>query len=99
MRAIHIVHLDKARPAVILTREAVLPVLRSVTVAPITTRIRGLSVEVAVGTANGLDEAAVINCDQIITVNDDVVGRHVGYLLPAQESELSRAIIAAFDLE
>ena len=40
MRPIHVVHLDKARPAVVLTRELVRPHLRSVTVAPITSAIR-----------------------------------------------------------
>jgi mRNA interferase MazF len=41
MRAIHLVRLDTVRPALILTREVALPVLRSVTVAPITSTIRG----------------------------------------------------------
>ncbi|MFY9826671.1 MAG: type II toxin-antitoxin system PemK/MazF family toxin, partial [Thermoanaerobaculia bacterium] len=43
MRAIHVAQLDKARPVLILTRELVRPHLRTVTVAPITTTIRGLS--------------------------------------------------------
>ncbi len=34
MRAIHIAHLDKARPVLILTRELVRPHLATVTIAP-----------------------------------------------------------------
>ena len=37
MRDIHLAHLDKARPVVVLTREPVRAAMRRVTVAPITT--------------------------------------------------------------
>jgi hypothetical protein len=53
MRAIHIASLDKPRPVVVLTRDVARPVLTNVTVAPISTRIRGLAVEVRVGVRNG----------------------------------------------
>ncbi len=42
----------------VLTRELVRPHLARVTVAPITTNVRGLSTEVPVGPANGLDTKA-----------------------------------------
>jgi len=54
MRPIYIARLDKARPVLILTRELVRPHMSAVTIAPITTTIRGLSTEVAVNRANGL---------------------------------------------
>ena len=98
MRPIHVAHLDKSRPVVILTREVVRPHLARVTVAPITTTIRGLSTEVSVGRANGLDRDSVVSCDNIVTVPTSTVGRCVGHLLPTQETELAQAIRAAFDL-
>ncbi|MGH3980893.1 MAG: type II toxin-antitoxin system PemK/MazF family toxin [Pseudonocardiaceae bacterium] len=98
MRPIHVAQLDKARPVLILTRELVRPHLTRVTVAPITSTIRRLSTEVPVGPANGLDQASVVNCDNIVTVLISTLGRHIGYLLPAQEAELAEAIRAAFDL-
>jgi mRNA interferase MazF len=70
-----------------------------VTVAPITTTIRGLSTEVAVGRANGLVQPSVISCDDIVTVPKILLGKQIGYLLPAQEATLSAAIHAAFDLD
>ncbi len=99
MRPIHIAHLDKARPVLILTRELVRPHLRTVTVAPITTTVRGLSSEVSVDAANGLAEPSVVSCDNVTTVPADAVGEQIGILLNSQEPALSDAIMAAFDLE
>jgi len=99
VRPIHSATLDKARPVVVLTRELVRPHLARVTVAPITTTVRGLSTEVPVGPANGLDHACVVSCDNIATVPKSALGPQVGYLLPAQESALTAAIHAAFDLD
>lgn len=99
MRPIHFAHLDKTRPVLVLTRELVRPHLRQVTIAPITTTIRGLSTEVTVGTRNGLAQSCVVSCDNITTIPAEAIGRHVGYLLPDQEIVLSQAIRAAFDLD
>jgi len=98
MRPIHVAQLDKARPVLVLTRELVRPHLSRVTVAPITTTIRGLSTELAVGRENGLDRPSVVNCDNIVTVPKDTLGRQLGVLLQAQEQQLADAIHAAFDL-
>lgn len=98
MRPIHLVRLDKTRPALILTREIVRPHLSRVTVAPITSRARGLTVEVPVGQLNGLDQDSVINCDNIVTIPTSAVGRQIGFLWSEQEPRLSEAIRAAFDL-
>jgi len=98
MRPIHIAQLDKARPVLVLTREVVRPHLTRVSVAPITTTIRGLSTELPVGPVNGLDQDSVVSCDNVLTVPVSALGRRVGYLLPAQEVGLAEAIRAAFDL-
>jgi mRNA interferase MazF len=99
MRPIHVVKLDKARPALVLTRDQVRPRRNLVTVAPITSTVRGLSVEVPVGAANGLDQASVVNLDNIMTIAVADLGRQIGRLLPEQEAALSAAIQAAFDLD
>lgn len=98
MRDIHIAHLDKARPVLVLTRDPVRPAMRRVTVAPITTTAKGLSTEVPVGPANGLDQPGVVSCDNIITIDQDAVGRHVGFLFERQERDLTAAIVNAFAL-
>jgi mRNA interferase MazF len=96
MRPIHVAKLDKSRPVLVLTREAVRPHLTKVTVAPITTTIRGLTTEVQVGSANGLDQDSVVSCDNIQTIPSADLGRQLGYLRLEQEAELSAAIRAAF---
>jgi mRNA interferase MazF len=99
MRPIHVARLDKARPVLVLTRELVRTRLTTVTVAPITTTIRGLSTEVPVGAANGLTGQSVIICDNITTIPAGALGKQVGVLLDHQEQMLSEAIGAAFDLD
>lgn len=99
MRPIHLAKLDKTRPVLVLTRELIRPHLRRVTVAPITSTIRGLSTEVPVGPSNGLDHDSAVSCDNVLTIEKDLLGRHLGYLLPEQESQLAEAIRLAFDLE
>jgi mRNA interferase MazF len=99
MRPIHLARLDRTRPILILTRDVVRPYLSRVTVAPITSTIRGLSSEVPVGAANGLDRPSVVSCDNILTVPVEAVGRRLGVLLVEQEAALSAAIHAAFDLD
>ena len=99
MRPIHLARLDKTRPVLVLTREVVRPHLARVTVAPITSRIRGLSTEIPLGPANGLDQNCVVNCDNILTIPASTLGRQVGFLHAGQEELLTDAIHAAFDLD
>jgi mRNA interferase MazF len=99
MRPIHRARLDKSRPVLVLTRELVRPHLNTVTVAPITTTVRGLSTEVALGTANGLENQCVVACDHITTIPVAALGEQIGRLLDDQEPELRNAIRAAFDLD
>jgi mRNA interferase MazF len=41
----------------------------------------------------------VINCDNIVTIPTSTLGRQIGYLFTTQETALSQAIRAAFDLD
>ena len=99
MRPIHLAKLDKTRPVLVLTRELVRPHLSRVTVAPITSTIRGLSTEVRVGPDNGLDHPSGGSCDNVVTGPTSALGRQIGRLLPEQEVALTAALHAAFDLD
>ncbi|KRF23348.1 MULTISPECIES: type II toxin-antitoxin system PemK/MazF family toxin [unclassified Phycicoccus] len=99
MREICLARLDKTRPVLVLTREAARSAMTKVTVAPITTTIKGLSSEVAVGPDNGLEADSVISLDNVLTVPVAVLGRTVGYLTVDQERRLARAVVLAYDLE
>ena len=99
MRPIHIARLDKSRPVLVLTRDVVRPHLNTVTIAPITTTVRGLSTEVPCGTANGLQQRSAVACDNITTIPAANLGEQIGRLLDHQEAMLTDAIHAAFDLD
>lgn len=99
MRPIHTAVLDRSRPVLVLTRELVRPHLSSVTIAPITSTVRGLSTEVPVGTGNGLSQDCIVACDHITTIPVDTLGEQIGLLLDDQEPDLTEAIHAAFDLD
>lgn len=99
MRPIHVAQLDKARPVLILTRQLVRPHLDTVTVAPITSTARGLSTEVPVDVANGLEQPSVVALDHVTTIPATALGPRIGLLLDSQEAGLSQAIRAAFDLD
>lgn len=98
MRPIHLARADKTRPVLVLTREEARRGLAYVTVAPITSTIRGTSTEVRVGRMNGLDHESVVSCDNLDTIPAAHLGRLVGYLHESQERELASAIVEAFDL-
>ncbi|HET7386175.1 MAG TPA: type II toxin-antitoxin system PemK/MazF family toxin [Nocardioidaceae bacterium] len=99
MHPIWLARLDKTRPVLVLTREEVRAVRRFVTVAPITSTVRGLRSEVPVGQRNGLDRDSAVNLDSIATVARDALVRPLGALLEAQERDLTRAFHETFDLE
>ncbi len=56
------------RPVCVLTRDPAIEVLNALTCAPITRTIRGIRSEVEVGSSEGLPEANVISCDNLITI-------------------------------
>src|SRR5690606_3555915 len=84
VREICLVHLDKTRPALVLTREAARAAMTKVTVAPVTTTVKGLTSEVLVGPRNGLDHECVISLDNILTVPKGLLGRTIGFLTVEQ---------------
>jgi mRNA interferase MazF len=98
MRAIVLANLDKRRPVVVLTREAATDYLANVTIAPITSTVRGISTEVPLGARNGLDHDCAASCDNILTVPKSALGETIGFLLDDQEPALAKAITSAFDL-
>ena len=99
MREICLVRLDKTRPALVLTREGARSAMTKVTIAPLTTTIKGLSSEVPVGPANGLDHDCVVSLDNVVTVPTSRLGRTIGFLSAEQEDDLARAVVRAYDLD
>ncbi len=83
----------------VLTRDAAIDVLTAVTCAPITRTIRGIRSEVELGVEQGLPEACVISCDNIITVPlADLDDEPVGHLDDAARVALDQALRYALDI-
>ncbi|GAB6859222.1 type II toxin-antitoxin system PemK/MazF family toxin [Microbacterium xylanilyticum] len=99
MREICLARLDKTRPVLVLTREVARHAMTKVTVAPITSTVKGLSSELPVGPRNGLDHDCAVSLDNTLTIPVDRLGRTIGYLGEEQERLLARAVVLAFDLD
>jgi mRNA interferase MazF len=86
----------KRRPVLILTRPEVIDVRALVTVAEITTSVRGLAAEVSFDhEAAGLDRASVVNCDGLHTVARTTLVGRVGHLDDAAMSAVCKATVYA----
>jgi mRNA interferase MazF len=69
----------KRRPVVVLTRTEVIDVRALVTVAEVTSSIRGIAAEVEMDHEQaGLDRPSVVNCDGLHTVTKASLTRHAG---------------------
>jgi mRNA interferase MazF len=87
------------RPVCVVTRDAAITVLDSVTCAPITSTVRGIRSEVVVGPDEGLKTAAAISCDNLITVPKRLIDPDpIGGLGLAKRVELDRALRYALDI-
>lgn len=87
------------RPAVLLTRDVILGRLRNVTVAPITSTIRGVPTEVLVDEDAGLDHRSVVSCDNLTTVPQRSCVQRRGEVGAVIAAEIGQAVITALDLE
>jgi mRNA interferase MazF len=87
------------RPVCVLTRDAAIAVLRTVTCAPITRTIRGIRSEVEVGPEQGLPEVSVISCDNLLTIPQGALDpAPVGRLDEARRAALDGALRYALDI-
>jgi mRNA interferase MazF len=84
--------LDKLRPVVILTRDPMGRYLNSVIVGPVTSTVRGLSTEVALGSADGLRIASVANTDNVQLVDRSRLRRRVGRVRPTVMDQICAAV-------
>ena len=88
---------EKSRPYLVLTRPRAIPVLHSVLVAPITTRMRGLAAEVPISVAEGMSVECVANFDNVKTIRKSAFTRQLGSLDAGRWPEVCAAMRAAID--
>lgn len=83
---------ERARPVVILTRDRAISVMERVLVAPLTTTMRGVPTEVALGRRDGLPTACVVSLDDIAPMAKDYLVERVAILSPDRMEEIGRAL-------
>lgn len=86
---------DKRRPVLILSRQSVIGLLRTVIVAPVTSTLRGLPSEVPVGIEEGLKHVSGVNLDHVQTVEQRDLRHFVGSLSPEKMEDVCRALAVA----
>jgi mRNA interferase MazF len=83
---------NKRRPVLILTRDSAIPVLNSVTIAPITLTIRSIPTEVVLTREDGLPETCAANFDSLQTVPKANIGAAIAHL-PASKMKAAAGAI------
>jgi mRNA interferase MazF len=86
---------DKRRPVLVLTRQEVIGLLSTITVAPITSTIRGAPSEVAVGVEEGLKNHSAINLDHVQTIERERLSLYIGSVSPEKMAAVCRALVIA----
>jgi mRNA interferase MazF len=83
---------DKKRPVVVLTRNISIGYLSTVTIAPITSTIRGVPSEVVLSEEDGMKSICAVNLHNAITVSQDHLGRRVAQLTSLRMAEICAAL-------
>jgi len=83
---------DKRRPVVVLTRDSAVAYLSSVTVAPVTSKIRGVPSEVVLNEEDGMKAPCAVNLHNAVTVSQDRLGRRVAHLSSLRMREICAAL-------
>lgn len=83
---------DKARPVVVLTRNSAINYLSTVTVAPITSAIRGVPSEVMLNEEDGMKTPCAVNLYNLTAVSQQRLGRRVGQLSPLRMNAICAAV-------
>jgi len=83
---------DKKRPVVVLTRDSAIAYLSTVTVAPITSSIRGVPSEIVLNEEDGMKASCAVNLHNAVTVSQDRLGKRVAHLSAMRMNEICAAL-------
>lgn len=83
---------DKKRPVVVLTRNSAISYLSTVTVAPITSVIRGVPSEAVLAEDDGMKTPCAVNLHNAVTVSQRRLGRRVASLSASKMNAICSAL-------
>jgi mRNA interferase MazF len=90
---------DKKRPVLILTRESAISILNSVTIAPITSKIRSIPTELLLTQQDGVPHICAANFDNLQTVPKSNIGNRITRLTSRRMKEVAAAVSFALGLD
>lgn len=83
---------DKQRPVLILTRDNAISHLSAVTVAPITSTVRGVPSEILLDVDDGMKHRCAVNLHNVVTVSQERLGKRVASLSEQRMQEVCVAL-------
>ena len=83
---------DKQRPVLVLTRDSAVSHLSTVTVAPISSTIRGVPSEVILDVDDGMKGRCAVNLHNAVTISQERLGRRVASLSAGRMQEVCLAL-------
>ena len=86
------------RPVVLLSRNEAYAVRNAVTVAEVTSTIRGIPVEVELGPDDGLPKKCVVNLDTIVTIRKDLLIERIAILRDEKIEQINSAVKFALSI-
>jgi mRNA interferase MazF len=86
------------RPVVLLSRDEAYAVRNAITVAEVTSTIRGIPVEVALGPEDGLPKKCVVNLDTMATIRKNLLIERIAILQDEKMEQINLAIKFALSI-
>ena len=83
------------RPGLILTRQAAIPVLNALLIAPATRTVRHIPTQVQLGPEDGMPAECALIFDNLLTVPKALLTERITRLPPARLAELCAALSIA----
>jgi mRNA interferase MazF len=80
------------RPHLIRTRDAAVPVLRSLLAVPASRTIRGIDTEVELGVEDGMPDRCALTLDNLRTIDKAFFVQPICTLVPARMTSVCRAL-------
>jgi mRNA interferase MazF len=87
----------KRRPALVVTRDEVIPVVNNVVIAPVTSTIRAIPTCIPVGPDQGIDHDSVASFDNLAAVPKSILTTRLGTLGPSGRLQICAALDALAD--
>lgn len=91
--------MDKRRPVLLVSRAEAYDVRRRVVAAEVTTTIRHNAATVELGRRDGMSETCIVNCDNLVTVNQDDLVEYLTTLSAIRMQQVDRSLLFALGLD